>query len=707
MKKRRYSFLSLFALALAVIACASAGKSPSETGRPAAENAAPEGTVYVTNVSPVEKEGGLELSVEASGKLQYTIFKLEDPRRLVIDMPQTDISAFRAPFEIAKGVAWQVVPQFNAKDGNSRLEVFLKDAVLYKVTRIKDGKIIVSVNPVSRATAEPEPATALGAGESEISDIQLVEEKGLARVIVSYRGDKPRYEMVKRRDLNRITLDLMDTRVRKSNEKLLSVTVKDSLVKNVALFQFTTKPPSVKVIANLNEFTSANVFEKDGKIIFDIGPDAILASSSEVPTEKREKVKEVSPPEKTAADYTGQKISLDFQDADIQNILRIIADVSGLNVITSEKVKGKVTMKLVDVPWDMALETILKNNQLGMVRNANIIRVATVDEISKEKESLASEKQSSDKVETLYLKVFQVNYESCAKLKENLKAIAGPRGSIDINDRTNTLIIQDTKERLAEMERLIEILDKRTVQVLIEARIVEVSHSFSREIGIRWGGAYNRATGANFPSTVGLSGVAGGAASSAAGSIVNAPTSSSPVGALGLRLGSVDSTAMLDMQLMALQNQGKGRILSMPKISTMNNIEALIESGRQIPYQTTSADGTKTEFKNATLKLKVIPHVTPDNFIRLEIDANKDEADFANQLPNSPPPILTKHAKTEVLIKDGDTTVIGGLFKETKNESEAGVPFFSKIPVLGWLFKGKADSNQGEELLIFITPKIL
>jgi len=188
---------------------------------------------------------------------------------------------------------------------------------------------------------------------------------------------------------------------------------------------------------------------------------------------------------------------------------------------------------------------------------------------------------------------------------------------------------------------------------------------------------------------------------------VNLGTTGAAAGALGIRLGSVGGTAFLDMQLSALENKGKGRILSMPKITTMNNKEALIESGREIPYQTTSSEGTKTEFKKATLSLKVTPHVSPDDFIRLEIEAKKDEADFANQLPNAPPPILTKHAKTEVLIKDGDTTVIGGLFKENTTESQASVPFFSKIPFLGWLFKSKANSSDGEELLIFITPKIL
>ncbi len=707
MKKIRLASISLVAFSLAIFACAAASRHPGEPSGAFGKG----GGVYVTSLAPVEKDGGLDLLIEGSGKLQYTIFKLENPKRLVIDMPELDISAFTAPIDLTKGVAWQVASHYFPANGNSRIEVFVKEAVTYNVARDKDNKIVVSVRPLTASVAAASPVAQereVAEGETEISGIDLREAGGLARVIISYKGEKPRFEMVRKREMNRVTVDISNSKIKKANEKLLSVEAKGSLIKNVAVFQFTTKPSAVKVIANLNEFTSSNVFEKDGKIIFDIGPDAVLAQASEMKDEKKEKNVDLSTKrEKVASDYSGQKVSLDFQAADVRNILRIIADVSGQNVITSEKVSGKVTMKLVDVPWDLALEIILKNNNLGMVRTGNIIRVATADELSKEREVHVTDVQTVEKVEPLYLKVFPVNYESSQMLKANLTAIKSARGTIDVNDRTNTLIIQDTKDRLAEMEKLIEVLDKRTVQVLIEARIVEVSHTHVKELGIKWGGTYTGATGSGFPATVGLSGISSGAQSSAAGGVVNLGTSGQAMGALGVRLGSVDSTALLDMQLMALQNNGKGRILSMPKISTMNNIEALIESGREIPFQTTSSAGTQTQFKKANLTLKVTPHVTDDNFIRLEIEANKDEADFANQLPNSPPPILTKHAKTVVLIKDGDTTVIGGMFKEIKTETEAGVPFFSKIPVIGWLFKSHMDSNSGEELLIFITPKVL
>lgn len=691
------SFIFLFSLSCA------AGKKPE-----AAESPAYTGPNYVTNITPVPKDNELDLVIEGSGKLQYTVFKLENPMRLVIDMPDMDSSAFAVPIDLAKGVASRVSTSYSMQTGNSRVEVLLNSPVLYNVTRLTEKKILVSMKPMGAAKARG-PEREIKPGEVEVTDVELREVSGLARILISYTGGKPVFNMVRKPELNRVVVNIQNSKVKIANEKLLSVDDKDSIVSNVALFQFTMDPPMVKVVANLNEFTSSNVFEREGKIIFDIGADAILAKASEV---KEEVVKEVvsditEEKEKLPEDYTGRKVTLDFQSANIGNILRIIADVSGMNIISSDSVQGKVTMKLKDVPWDLALEIILRNNGLGMVQTGNIIRVATIGELAKEKEVQATGIKTEVEAEPLFLKVFKVNYESSEKLKANLESIKSERGSIDINERTNTLIVQDIKSRLAEMERLIEILDQRTVQVLIEARIVEVNHNSAKELGIRWGGRVLRQTNMIFPSTIGLSGVSGDAESSTAGGIVNLGTTGAAAGALGIRLGSVNGTALLDMQLSALQNKGKGRILSMPKITTMNNKEALIESGREIPYQTTSAEGTKTEFKKATLSLKVTPHVSPDDFIRLDIEAKKDEADFANQLPNAPPPILTKHAKTEVLIKDGDTTVIGGLFKENKTESTASVPFFSKIPFLGWLFKSKADSSDGEELLIFITPKVL
>ena len=701
---KKIGLLSLLAVLFAFHACAW-----RNAGEP--RGVVREGGAFITNISPVEKNGGLELALESNGKLQYTLFKLESPKRVVIDVPSADVSAFLTPFIISKGVVTKVTAHYFPKSGDSRIEIFLKDSAESTVNRLGENKIVVLINPsntVARAdggTVGLGPETALGA-------MDLRDVSGMTRITIPFKGEAPKFELTKRRELNRVTLEIFNSKIKKSDEKMLNVDTEGSIVKSASMYQFSTQPASVKVIANLSEYTSSNVFVKDGNLVLDIGPDAVLASASEVKAEKKREVgTQLSvKKEKLPSDYEGRKVSLDFQGADIHNILRILADVGNINIITSEKVQGKVSMKLTDVPWDMALDIILKNNTLAMVRTGNVIRVATADELSKEKENQATNQATVEKVEQLYLKVFPVNYESSKILKTNLDSMKSARGTIDVNERTNTLIIRDTKEKLAEMEKLISVLDKRTVQVLIEARIVQVTRSSAQQLGIRWGGSFVPPVNQLLPGTVSLSGLTSGTGagpSTAAGGIVNLAPAGSPTGALGIRFGSLDSTAALDMQLMALENDGSGKILSMPKISTMNNIEALIESGREIPYQTTSSSGTQTQFKNASLTLKVTPHATEDNLIRLDIEANKDEPDFANQLPNSPPPILTKHAKTVVLIKDGDTTVIGGLFMEQSTESRAGVPFFAQIPIIGYLFKSRANANSNEELLIFITPKVL
>ena len=679
--------------------------SCSSTSTSAPTKFIPIGSKYITRIEPVQKQDLLELTVEGSSKLQYTIFRLSNPRRLVIDIPNMDSSAFSAPIELKEGLATEVQSSFFPQSGNSRIEIMLNEPVLYKVSRVTDEKILVSLSPYDLEFGKKRQVKE---GEVEITGIELREMSGLARVVISYNGEKPKFQMIRKREKNRITIDIYNAKVLRANERLHTVTAKESNVESVALYQFATDPEGlVKVVAELREFTSSNIFERKGELVLDMGSEAIISTASVVAKKTEEGYQDLTERrDKEVDEYEGKKISLDFQGANIHNILRIIADVSGLNIITSENVKGKVSMKLKDVPWDLALDLILNNNQLGMVRKGNIIRIGTLTELSAEKEAVAKDEKIGMAAEKLYLKVFEINYESVENLRDNLKAIKSERGSIDVNTRTNTLIIQETKDKLAEMEKLIEILDRRTDQVLIEARIVEVSHTYAKELGIRWGGNINRSVNLAFPSTIGLSGVARGQASAGgAGGVVDLGTTGAAAGAVGVKLGSVNSTALLDMELSALQNQGKGRIISMPKIATINNKEAIIESGRDIPYQTTSADGTKTEFKKATLMLKVTPHVAQDDYLKLEIEATKDEPDFANQLPNSPPPLLTKRAKTEVLVKDGDTTVIGGLFKENNTDTSVSVPFFSKIPFLGWLFRSRSDSSEGEELLIFITPR--
>ncbi|MDH5637007.1 MAG: type IV pilus secretin PilQ [Nitrospinota bacterium] len=571
------------------------------------------------------------------------------------------------------------------------------------------------VEEIAAAPIEDENAILLAGPQAgaplTLDNVEFKQYKGLSRVVVTMSHPNSAYMLLSREKMNRLTLDLPGAVMDKSDERLINVNVEDSKVSNVAVFQFSTgEKPMVKVVVNLSEASLYNVSSEGDKIFLDVGDEALVALAA---TPEESQLKAMKPVEDEfefeEKKYEGARISLNFFKADIHNILRIIADVSNLNVITSGDVKADVTIKLKNVPWDRALEVILKNTGMDMIREGNIIRVATAKAVEAEKKREEALQRVEKDLEPLFTKIFEVNYESAGKMKANLDSIKSDRGKIEINERTNILIVKDTKKRIGEMARLIRALDKKEHQVLIEARIVEVTHSHAQELGIVWGGFWNGVSNQNFPNTIGVTGQSGSSPNQpAGGAAVNLGTSST-TGALGISLGHVNGVALLDAKLMAMENSGNGRIISMPKITTMNNKEATIESGREIPYQSAGENGaTTTAFKKATLSLKVTPHITPDKNVRMTISVNKDEADFANRGgPDGAPPIITKQAQTEVLIMDGSTTVIGGLFKDTDNTAKKKVPGFGDIPLIGWLFRNSAINKTGEELLIFISPKIV
>ncbi|MBI5185073.1 MAG: type IV pilus secretin PilQ [Nitrospinae bacterium] len=408
--------------------------------------------------------------------------------------------------------------------------------------------------------------------------------------------------------------------------------------------------------------------------------------------------------------YTGQRVSLDFQNADVKNILRLLAEVSGLNVITTPEVQGTVTMRLMNVPWDQALDIVLKNNNLGMTREGNIIRVATKAQVDQEKQArlesrkkLIEEKTAKIQAEPLITETVKINYADIDKLSANLDGLKSERGKITVDQRTFTLILVDVKESLKKMQDLIHILDTPPKQVSIEARIVEVKRNYSKQLGIRWGGNADMLTNSTFPNNIGLNGGAGG------NYVVDLPAAAGAGagGALGVVLGHVVDGNYLDIQLSALESAGKGKIISNPRITTKDNVQASIESGNSIPYETVSQDGTATEWKNATIKLATTPHITPDGYVSLVINAAKDEPDSSIKSTSGVPSISTRTVTTEIIVRNGDTIVLGGLFKKTATNTNKGVPWLSRVPALGWLFKNKDDVEGEEELLIFITPRIL
>jgi len=410
-------------------------------------------------------------------------------------------------------------------------------------------------------------------------------------------------------------------------------------------------------------------------------------------------------------EYTGRRLSLDFKDADIKNILRLIAEVSNLNIVAGEDVKGKVTIRLIDVPWDQALDIILFSNSLGMMRMGSVIRVAPVARLKKEEEEVLSSKRTKDKLEDLVTELIPVNYSTAQELSTQVKNILTERGSVSIDSRTNTLIVKDIPRNVAEAKKLVDNLDTKTPQVIIEARIVEASTNFSRELGIKWGGqaGYDSAGNPDIQiggerSRIGITGSVPGASPSS--TAVNFPIGAA-TSAITFNLTDLADITDLDVELSALETAGEGEIISAPRIATLDNKEASIEQGLRIPYLKLTAEGTATtEFIEANIKLTVTPHVTNDGHIKMNIKASKDTPDDSITVQGVPA-IDKKEAITEVLVKDGDIVVIAGIYSIEKSDNIERVPLLGRVPILGYLFKKTIKSDDRRDLLIFISPKII
>ena len=412
-------------------------------------------------------------------------------------------------------------------------------------------------------------------------------------------------------------------------------------------------------------------------------------------------------------------ISLDFQNADVRNLFRIFAEISGLNVILSPEVGGSVNIRMMDVPWNQAMEIILTNSALGReCFGNNIVRVATKVVLAAEASALVAEKNRAVADRTterdsqdLVTEVVRINHADITELSTSLAALRSARqdGRITVDTRTSTLILNDLRHHVNDMLEAIKILDIPTPQVLIEAKIVEISKSFTQELGIQWG-----LTGEVISSAPGSLAINGSANANTAadGSAFqvdlrqSSDITAGSVSGFDLLLGGLLPGLDLNVRLEALEKQGKGRILSSPRVTTADNKEARIRSGKQIPYQVTSAEGNSIQFVDAELSLTVTPHVTSDNSVYMVIDATKNAADFT-QLVGTVPTITTKETHTEVLVGNGETTVLGGIYESASTENKKAVPFLSKIPLLGFLFKSFADSDVITELLVFITPTII
>ncbi|MGC8965540.1 MAG: type IV pilus secretin PilQ [Caldimicrobium sp.] len=424
--------------------------------------------------------------------------------------------------------------------------------------------------------------------------------------------------------------------------------------------------------------------------------------------------------------YTGNPVSVDFQEADLHAVFRLLAEVGNINIVVSEKVKGTITLKVKQVPWDQLLDIILANHGLAMMKLGNVIRIAPLDEIKAEsdryKDYLTSLKDIQERG-PLITKTFQLKYVKGDVIVNKIKEIVTGEGKITFEPNSNIIIVKDTEKNLAEIEKIIKEVDKPTKQVLIEARIVEMQDTYAHRLGIRWGGAAYKGSEHTIFGVGGSPTISSGSASYTypggfgpgnstvsvsipAGTLVDLGTAGTTN--IGFAFGHIGkSVLLLDAELSALESKGIARIFARPKILTLDNQDAEIKQGYKIPYLQLSQYGVATtQFIDAVLRLKVTPHVTPDNRINLDIEIEKSTPDWG-RVVNGVPAVLTRSAKTRVLINSGETLVIGGIKTDDIGDSVDSVPGLSNVPGLGELFKRKEKTADKTELMVFITPKVV
>ena len=419
--------------------------------------------------------------------------------------------------------------------------------------------------------------------------------------------------------------------------------------------------------------------------------------------------------------YIGHPVSLDFQDAELRSVLRALVAQGGLNVVFDNAVQGTIDIVLTDIPWDQALETILRSQKLGYIAEGTIIRIAPLSVLAEEESERRKLAEARALSGDLGVRTFSLSYARAQELQPLLtKSVLSPRGQIQVDQRTNTLIVTDLPDRLVTAQNLIMGLDRPEPQVEVEARIVQTTRDFARAIGIQWGlngrmtPEIGNTTGLAFPNRGTLGGRTGvetrpvdprAGPLEMTGNAVNLPAANA-TSAIGLALGSINGSFNLDVALSALERSGKGRVLSTPRLTTQNNIQAKVQQGIQIPIQTIANNTVTVTFKEAVLMLQVTPQITAAGTVIMQVSVTNMAADFSREV-NGIPPIDTQEAHTQVQVNDGATTVIGGIFVSREQASSEKVPFLSRIPLVKWLFRADSVTDESRELLIFITPRIL
>ncbi len=660
----------------------------------------------------------LQLTMRLNGPATEPLsFTIDNPARISFDLPNTQLALPSRRIEV-KAAGLETILAAEAKD-RTRLVLNL-DRLLPYATRVDGNNIIVTLGSQSPQTAgtvaRAAPPAPAAAPEPTVRAIRSIDFRrgtdGAGRVVVKLTD--PRTQINQRQLGNQIVVDFAGTEL---PNKLMRRYDATDFGTPVSSFDVVRTGNDTRILISATGDYEHLAYQSDDQYVVEVSP------------RRKTQVAEDDKPT-----YTGERLTLNFQDIETRAVLQLLADASGQNIVVSDSVKGSVTLRLQNVPWDQALDIVLKTKGLDKRKHDNVIIVAPADELaSREKAELAARKDIQE-LAPLRSEFVQVNYAKAQDMAELIKSQGGSllssRGAVAVDERTNTLLLQDTPDRLADIRRLVATLDIPIRQVLIEARIVIVNDDFSRELGVRAGYTGIRPNGNNGAVIVG--GSAAGVDTSLASALdnlqqngtvapVQVPTGAtatnrynvnlpvvSPAGRLAFAV--LGSDYIVDLELSAAQAEGRGEIKSSPHVITANQKEASIEQGVEIPYQQAASSGATTvEFKKAVLSLKVTPQITPDNRIILDLNVKKDSVGSVLVTSGGVgvPSIDTREISTQVLVNDGQTVVLGGILETEERKDETKVPYIGDVPVLGRLFKTTRRTNNKDELLIFVTPKIL
>jgi len=638
----------------------------------------------------------LTLEHPASTPLSFTI---DNPARIALDFPGTKNRLGQRNQEIGIGMA-QSLTSVEAQ-GRTRVVINLTEMVPYEA-HAEGNQVILTLQGggAVQSTASAAVTAAKGGPMPEITNVDFRRgENGEGRVIVTLSDPSVPIDM--QQESGRIVVDFYRTRLPEELARRLNVLDFATPVKSIDTY---TRGENVHmVITPMGDYDHL-AYQTDN--VFTIEVRAITA-------------KEAEDKKKDELGFSGERLSLNFQDIEVRSVLQLIADFTGINVVVSDTVGGSLTLRLKNVPWDQALDIILKTKGLGKRRTGNVMLVAPSEEIAaREKLELEAKKQIAE-LEPLYSEFVQVNYAKAADIAKLLVSdqttLLSERGKATIDERTNTLLIQDTAAKLVDIRKLVARLDIPVRQVLIESRIVIANDDFAKDLGVKFGlskrtsfdnnnkslviggkqpgdTVFDPNTGFETPAGTGIEG------------LITDLGVTNPTGSIGLAIGKLGSK-LLQLELSAMEMEGRGEVISSPRVLTSNQKAAYIESGTEIPYQQASSSGaTNVQFKKAVLSLNVTPQITPDDRIIMDLVVNKDSV---GQVFAGVPSIDTKEVATQVLVNNGETLVLGGIYERETLDEVDRVPFFGELPMIDWLFKTTRTSDKKAELLIFVTPKIV